>query len=281
MAGLRVTVFDVEHGLCALIETPSGHGIMYDCGCAKDFSPVRYVHQRVKLLPHNGLALATLIVSHPHDDHIEDIRRLKTELPPASIFRQHYVWNEIKQPGVVYPNLDAYSAWQATYDQPATYPAWGMNVTIGPSLPPTKAKTLMGNFVNNSSIPLFLEYAGRKVTLVGDLEVEGWAELLKDELFCERLRRTDFFVASHHGHSSGFSAGAFAVIGKPWMNIVPVHHGDTNVDTRYSSPDYARGMDFGGRKRYMLSTRTDGTVFISITDVGNASIHAERLQPNV
>lgn len=281
MAGLRVTVFDVEHGLCVLIETPSGHGIMYDCGCTDTFSPVRYVSKQVSLLPHNDRKLTKLIVSHPHDDHIEDIERLTREMPPAILHRHNYVWDEVKQPGEEYPNLDTYSEWQATYDQPAADPEWGMEVAAGPGLSPNKAKTLPGNFVNNSSIPLFLEYGHWKVTLVGDLEEEGWAELLKDELFRQRLRGTDFFIASHHGHSSGFSTDAFGVIGKPWVNIAPIHHGDMNIDSRYSSPDYARGVTFDGETRYLLTTRSDGTVFITISETGQASIDARQLPPNV
>lgn len=95
---LRIILFDVEHGFCAFIRTPTGYTLLVDCGKAPNFSPVEYIrkHELAGTAPFNGHQLTKLIVTHPHEDHIEDIARLVRDMPPAILHRQQYNWGYVK-----------------------------------------------------------------------------------------------------------------------------------------------------------------------------------------
>ena len=121
MGELRVTVFNVERGLCVFVRSPSGYGVLIDCGKSEKFSPTKWIVENAKrgLTQWNGYALSWMIVTHPHDDHVEDIDYLKSHLPPAILTRQKsYDWEAILQPqsGVPSPNVQNYYDWQQTYN---------------------------------------------------------------------------------------------------------------------------------------------------------------------
>ncbi len=76
---MKLTLFNVEHGFCAFIKTPTKFGLMIDCGCTENFSPALYVahHELSDINTWNGFNLTRLTITHPHDDHIEDIDTVK------------------------------------------------------------------------------------------------------------------------------------------------------------------------------------------------------------
>ena len=92
----------------------------------------------------------------------------------------------------------------------------------------------------------------------GDLEKTAWLELLKKQDFKNLIKGTSFFIASHHGHSSGYCKEIFENMGKPYFNIVSARKKDESVEPAYSSSNNAKGVQYNGRTRYMLSTRNDG-----------------------
>jgi len=96
---LRVIVFNVERGFCAFVRSPNNYGLLVDCGSSSKFSPVKYIieNECQNLTKLNDRYLAYFVVSHPHDDHISDIKRV-IDLCPAVIYGRNYVWEEIKDP---------------------------------------------------------------------------------------------------------------------------------------------------------------------------------------
>ncbi len=287
-AVLRVIVFDVEHGACVFIKTPTGHGLMIDCGRKDRFSPARYIatHEASGLTPHNGHILTKLVVTHPHDDHIEDIDNVKTLLPPAILLRQHYVWEQLKiDPRGDYSNLDSYVAWQQTYNQPATAPDLGIELGAH-SLSPAEAGQLgESSFVNNSSFAIVVRYQGPryswKFLIGGDLESTGWKALLARPHFREAVKGTAFFIVSHHGHTSGYYKELFDAFGaRPIVNIASVHRKDESVDPAYSREDHAMGVNLAGQTRRMMSTRSDGSIVVEIDDTDQYSVYPYRLVDN-
>lgn len=287
----RVIVFDVQHGFCAFVKSPTGCTLMIDCGKGDDFSPVNYIlkHELGDATPHNGYKLTKVIVTHPHDDHIEDIANLKSNLSPAILQRQRYNWEAIKAPDAdsdEYENLDLYAAWQATYSEPVKVePNWGMQIQTFFLTPDEAYKLDKAKYVNNSSIVTLVTIVGTKFSekfLFGaDVEQVGWDALLKQDGFKKAVRDVDFYIAPHHGHSSGFSTALYDAMGsKPFLNLVSVHSRDEHLDSRYSSTDFARGVEFGSEKRYMLSTRRDGSIFVDVNAEGKFSVYTETLRPN-
>lgn len=276
----RVIVFDVDHGFCTFVKSPTGQTLMIDCGRKESFSPIVYVIDHEL----NAAGLTKLIVTHPHDDHIEDIQYVTSKLEPRVLRHQVYDWEEVKETESDYDNLDHYSAWQGKYIFPAPAIDWGMEIKEF-GLTPTKAQELnQNNWVNNSGLVVVVTIASGefrwKFVFGADVESDGWAELLKDKNFKAAVAGADFYIASHHGHSSGFSSELYEAMGTPFLNLISVTSGDEHVDSRYSSPDYARGVKIGGEDRYSLTTRSDGSIFIDIDAAGKCQVNVYNLEDN-
>lgn len=139
--------------------------------------------------------------------------------------------------------------------------------------------------MNNSSIVTVVSVKGtqfsEKFVFAGDVEQAGWEALLKRESFRNAVSGTDFYIASHHGHTSGFSPGLYQAMGKPFLNLVSVHRRDEHVDSRYSSSEYSRGVKFNDDTRYMLSTRNDGSIFVDVDSAGMSSVTTKDLPGNL
>jgi len=285
---MKVMVFDVEHGACAFIKTPTNHTILIDCGCTEGFSPGLYIAKSE--LPNatgwNGRKLTKMIVTHPHDDHITEIEAIKENCPPALLLRQKYDWEEVKTAEDAYDNLDIYADWQADYNgTPTEYPNYGIEVQHF-WLTVAEAKDIdEGKFINNSSIVTVLTVKGtkcqEKFLFGGDMETAGWQALLKKPGFKEAVKGVDFFIVSHHGHESGFCQDLFDAMGtKPILNIVSIHHNDEHIDDRYLQETYASGTKVDGEDRRMLTTRCDGTIIIHVNDAGQFSLELSLLDDN-
>jgi hypothetical protein len=52
----RVILFNVQHGFCAFVKSPTGCTVMIDCGKGDEFSPAEYIlaHELGDTVPHNG-----------------------------------------------------------------------------------------------------------------------------------------------------------------------------------------------------------------------------------
>lgn len=290
---LRIILFDVEHGFCAFIRTPTGYTLLVDCGKAPNFSPVEYIrkHELAGTAPFNGHQLTKLIVTHPHEDHIEDIARLVRDMPPAILHRQQYNWGYVKgdkaAPGS-YQCLDTYSGWEANYGTSgAVEPDYGMRFEVF-GLSPNAAQAISASSnstVNNSSLVIIATFPGTKYQLkclfAGDMEEAGWTELLKNQNFRNSVADVYFYFAAHHGHSSGFSTDLFTAMGKPLLNVVSVTSCDESHDDRYSSDDFSLGYPVEGEIRKMLSTRCDGAICIDVDATGLPTVSTRHLPENL
>jgi len=71
----HIWIFNVGRGLSIFIRTALNQGILYDFGCSEDFSPTKFINE--KLLPYldeyKKCKVAQTIISHPHADHISEI----------------------------------------------------------------------------------------------------------------------------------------------------------------------------------------------------------------
>ena len=287
---MKVTVFNVEHGFCAFMRTPTNHTLLIDCGSTAAFSPPAYLkqHEFSSAAGWGGFKLTDLVITHPHDDHIDDIASLVATCPPAILHRQEYDWEEVKESeNGLYDNLDDYTEWQETYNTtPVQFPDYGMKIEHF-CLTPDEAKEIdEPKFVNNSSIVTVATVVGsqyqEKFLFGGDMETAGWEALLsKYPAFEAAVKEVDFFIVSHHGHTSGFSQELYNVMGKrPILNIVSIHRNDEHIDTRYSSEKYASGTTFGGADRRCLTTRSDGSITIYVDGSGKFSVSGQNLAYN-
>jgi beta-lactamase superfamily II metal-dependent hydrolase len=293
MGNLSVTIFNVEHGFCVFVKSPTGRTLLIDCGRTDKFSPIKYIvdHELRDVFNEGKFYFTEFILSHPHGDHLEDIDMLK-KYEPRLLFRQKgYDWDEVKgvntKKGA--KSVDAYKTWQDQY-KPLTKAEvidWGFDLYHKDFLTPSQAKELEETkMVNNSSIPVIITYMGseyqERFLFAGDLEEKAWEKLLKRESFRNVIKGTDFFVTSHHGHSSGYCKEIFKTMGRrPIVNIVSAHSGDESVEASYSGSDNAIGIERNNERRYMLSTRNDGSIRITVNSEGKYSLWFENYSDNV
>lgn len=278
VAGLKLIVFNVERGLCVYVRTPNNFGILIDCGCtAGEFSPAAWIakHEAPILTPWRGHSLAHLIVTHPHDDHVEDIATIKAKLSPAILTRhKDHDWHTVLNPPDHDPsrNVGSFYAWQQGYSSPVRErPDYGVRLQKF-ALKPLEAAAVnpdSQHLLNNSSfVTVFTcqpsgQTSGWKVVIAGDNETAGWDMLLRQASFRAAVAGADFYVTAHHGHTSGFSEKLFQAMGKPLLNITSERAGDGSV---FSYSPYARGVPFYGTFRSHLTTRRDGHITIRMTD---------------
>lgn len=270
----------------AFVRAPSGATLMIDCGKARDFSPALYIRSNELDASEQQAVypIKKLVVTHPHDDHIQDIGTVSRYLRPNIIQRNHYDWEEVEgASGGDYQNLQLWKTFQAGYNSPADPIDWGgMDVTQW-GLSVAQAKALNeSKFINNSSIITIIQVNGFKVVFPGDIERDGWLSLLgRDTNFCAALKGTSIFVTSHHGHSSGYTPEIFDVMGKPHFNLSSLHRRDESIEPAYSSPDRARGVTYKGEARYHFTTRNDGSVLLEIDETGKCDFSFKPLAPNL
>jgi competence protein ComEC len=291
MGDLSVTIFNVEHGFCAFVKSPTGRTLLIDCGRTDTFSPIKYIvdHELGDAFGEGEFYFTKFILSHPHGDHLEDIDMLKKYEPRLLLRQKGYDWDEVKEVNTKKgaKNVDTYKTWQDNYTPPAKAEVidWGFDLYHGDYLTPSQAKELEETkMVNNSSIPVIVTYSGskyqEKFLFAGDLEEKAWKRLLGRQSFKNAIKGTDFFVTSHHGHSSGYCKEIFETMGKPIVNIVSAHSGDESVETLYSSSDNALGIERNSKMRYMLSTRNDGSIRITVGSEGKYSLWFENYSDN-
>lgn len=279
----KLIIFDADHGFCAFAKTPTNETLLIDCGSAADFSPVSYVKDNE--MPTEALQrtypLTKFILSHPHDDHITDIETLTGELPPQILLRHRYDWNEVKANprGKRYEALDHYAKWQSGYNSKASPVEWGMRIITSPSLTPEEAKKIdEQKFVNNSSIPVILEYNGFKIVLPGDLETAGWQALLAKDEFRAAIANTSVLVASHHGHSSGYCPEIFHATGKPRFAYASLRTGNESVCDAYRSESNVKRVNYNGEARRFFTSRRDGSLIIEVDQNGKATFNFHRFR---
>jgi len=253
-----LTVFNVGHGFCGYATTPGDADILFDCGYDDElkFYPSTYFSDR------KTARIQNLTISHFDQDHICDIENLRKIIHfdglsrnksiPASIIE-----NQKREQGritsAMLSAIEMHSNWTTPL---STLPNYGG----------VEVKRFYNDYpkftdMNNLSLVTFLEYEGCGVVIPGDLEGAGWRELLKNSAFCDCLRRTNYFIASHHGRTEGYCEEVFDYC-KPQL-IILSDKGLIHKSQEHDYTKHASGLpDNGGGMRRVMTTRSDGHIRI-------------------
>lgn len=264
---ISIITFDVAHGNCHLIVTPSRKRAMIDMGRSDDFSPLKWL----KNIGTKRLDL--LIVTHQHDDHIRGV----LDLDGIDVDILHC-------PKSVPPELTAQlepplkKAWQ-DFDARFTSPVQLQGKFYDPQSPAFDGMALRffggksdTQNLNNYSIVTVLEFDAFKMVFPGDLETAGWDALLENEDFLKAIAGTTLLVAAHHGREKGWCAELFDYISP---KLVIISDGAA-TETSYASSyvEKAEGWPVKAtssgetKTRYVVSTRDNGHVRVSAKETG-------------
>lgn len=269
---MEIKIFDVEHGFCSLIVTDNHRSILIDCGhnSTTNFRPSNYMMKM-------GVNIIDLfIITNYDEDHLSDL----PNIIERGIFIKRITYNggiSTKQlrdlktrttplgPGIkslirLLENITYY------YDIP----------TIVDEITFSHECFDYTQFqdTNNLSLVTFLDYKDIHIIFPGDMEVEGWKEILKSAAFCEKLKSVNLFIASHHGRESGYCDQIFSYC-KP--DLILVSDGVIQYDTQKNFyGKYSKGVRFGNDIRYVLTTRYDGCITIRQDQYSSVSINCNR-----
>jgi beta-lactamase superfamily II metal-dependent hydrolase len=277
---MRIDIFDVGHGGCSVITCPNGARIMLDCGFHLDpawFPSIAFREQRVDLLVFNNL----------DEDHLKDLAFVWQDVRLGSIFsnptvtaaalaamkREHGMGNGVHHAHAI---LQHYGA--GLIGRPAdlgSVRAWAYWNRYGLDFTDT----------NNLSLTVFIRYGVFTILFAGDLEAAGWRALLRVPGFVTDLASVNVFVASHHGRENGCCEEVFGACCPDVFVISDEEHQFDSQDTTDWYRQRARGIPdvgavpdlfLGYPRRYVLTTRHDGTLLMRVAPNGRFHIIPQR-----
>jgi len=261
---MRLQIFDVEHGACALLTADNSNRLMIDCGhnSSTGWKPGIYLRQQ------NVATLEMFAVTNYDEDHASGANDLFDNIDVKSLWRNTSVsgamLKQLKSDTGMGPGIERLCH---VIDNVFT----GGGPTTSSPMPEFQGllqRTCFYNSYptfddeNNLSMAIFLACHGRGVMFTGDLEKPGFAELLKYEGFRQALRSTNVYVASHHGRESGCSEEVAALLTNVYYVIISdkgYEHETQNTIAFYRK--IAKGGPFRQEPtRHVLTTRNDGRI---------------------
>jgi beta-lactamase superfamily II metal-dependent hydrolase len=261
-------IFNVDHGACALLTMSSGlpsgvRRILIDCGHSTDYQgqpwhPGQWLKER-------GIDFIDLLICTNYDeDHASGAPSLiehgvnvgcilgNPTVPPEAI--EHLKSEDGMGNGIrVIVNSLAGRRQRGEPQNPPVIPGVELRWFWNPW--PHWEKE------NNLSLVAHLNILGFKFLFPGDMEKDGFSNMLKHQLFASLMSGIDVLVAAHHGRENGKCeamfdehrcAPALVVI----SDCAKRHQSQETVPYYYGK---ARGIaNFRGQgPRYVLTTRSD------------------------
>jgi competence protein ComEC len=257
----RITVLDVGQGDSILVEGGRGARMLIDAGP----DPDRLLIELDRRLPPWDRRIDVLILTHPHEDHVAGMPLLLERYRIGRIYE-----TGMRGPGPGYAAFARDLVGRAA--PPHATLATGAVIALDdihfrvlwpdpgrvPREPPDG-----GRGINDVSIVLLGEVAGRRFLLTGDVEDDV------DPLLAARgLPPIDILKVAHHGSATA-STPAFLDAVRPGIAIVSAGAGNPYGHPARSTIDRLRGT--GAR---VLRTDTDGTVQVSIDPAGEIGVSA-------
>lgn len=268
--GLRVYIHNVGHGQAIHAFTPGGQCIAIDLGCSADFSPLEWLSGSSKTID-------SLIITHPHGDHIDEMLILKklglkvrqlwrpNWLPKDEVYKQNQRADTDK--------LDGYFEMSDSYTETIldSELVGNPDVNGGVSIKEFASSTCGVSNINNHSGVVIFDYLGIRLIIPGDNEPPSWRTLLEQSSFKSAVAGAYVFMASHHGRESGYCPELFEAFPEKMPKLCVISDGrtqDTDATNRYSY--HAHGWKVHSRSgcpsedRYCVTTRSDGFIKIDI-----------------
>lgn len=275
--GLRVTFVDVGQGDAAVVELPGGKVWLVDggglpfvsAGTQEERQFLGESPARRSLLPylrHRRIKSIDLaILSHPHPDHYLGLQAVAREMPIGELWSVHEKRAKKGQ----------FETWLAQLEASGTRvlaPGLGMRehqegVRLEVLWPrygeSTHAEADPILSVNDNSLVVRLEFAGRVILFTGDIEAEA-EELLVSE-FGQHLH-ADVVKVPHHGSPTSSSAALVAAT-QPVAAVI-----SCGIANRFHFPDSGVLERWQERALHVLRTDQVGSIKIEIARDGELRI---------
>lgn len=230
---LEVTFLDVGQGDAAVVRLPGGAVWLIDAGglpavpaeldpaARRRLGELPGERSVVPFLEHQRIrAIDRVVLSHPHPDHYRGLRAVARAVPIRELWvaadgegrapadpEYHDLLDELRRGGtrIVHPLLDT------------PYIDHGVSLTaLAPRFGGPRATTDPVVSINDDSLVVRLDYAGRSVLFAGDLEVEGEETLSRER---PAKLRADVVKVAHHGSKTSSSAAFVGAVAPAYAVI--------------------------------------------------------------
>lgn len=257
---MKLEIFDVEHGQCALL-TGDGEHMLIDAG---HNSTTRW--RPSLMLRRRGIRhLDALVITNEDEDHASDLDNVVRVASIGTLIVNPTIGSddilELKGQDQCGDGIFMLAGLLEQFSQPAAATAFpyfgGLEVlTFWNSYP--------RHFVdeNNLSLVTILRWPDFTICFPGDMERRGWLRLVQDPAFRAAMSGVHIFMASHHGRANGCSDELFRLTGMAPQLVVISDHG-----VQYATQDTiawyrrkASGLMHNGVHRRVLTTRSDGMI---------------------
>ena len=258
---MKLEIFNVEHGQCALLTGDSGEHMLIDCGhhASKSWRPSRHLYDL-------GVGhVDTLIISNFDEDHASDLPNLRLTQTVGILYKNPTVNQtnivQIKNGSSPGSGISELCKMIESYYRPVQYEPYFSGLKI---------HTFWNSYSwdmtdsNNLSLVTVLQWPGFKICFPGDMGTAGWKRLLLRDDARNALNDVDVLVAPHHGR--GRCDELFSWTGMQ-PKIVVISDGSKKYETQETGDWYrskVSGVLHRGQWRYVISTRADKHVRIDI-----------------
>lgn len=267
---MHLTIFDVEHGACALLTCDNGERLMIDCGhnATTGWKPGDHLYG------HGVINLDMLAITNYDEDHVSGLPNLLSRVNVGMYLRNPTVSAQTLRllksetgagPGIAKLTSNVLQGWTAHTGPEPSFPGAHWRAFWNPYP--------YFDDENNLSMVVHLQINAFGFLLPGDLETAGWRNLLTTSAdFREVVKATRVLVAAHHGREDGIYEELFDSYGcKPQIVVISddYHQYDTQQTTAYyKSKCYGIEGFRGQQKRWVLTTRNDGNINFTFNQNG-------------
>ena len=255
---MRFEILNVEHGFAAYAIARDGSVLLFDCGHSLTCRPSEYLRTQ-------GIEkIRRLFITNYDEDHIADLPNVNQSLSIKILTRNPSLTStqlrRMKTPTIS-------TAMKLLLDMVDSYTGEVSNEQLEP--PGIRVQTFHNDYpmftdTNNLSVLTFLDIGDVSFVLPGDLECDGWLELLADSQVSQLLEHVNVFVASHHGRENGYCREIFDYC---HPSLIVMSDGSIEYDTQKMASKYAEhatGEWFNGPRgrewRKVVTTRNDGHI---------------------
>ena len=265
---MKVLVFNVGASLSCYAEIADKR-IVIDLGSSSDISPTvdflvpLFEKRKSPKLDSKKYEIDQLFLSHPHNDHISDIKNFDKSFYPKLITipndnegneeDEMIDWELIDNPTDEYVNYLREKVLPGRKPPlVSSDPSTVFLYYIKPKHCEYHDELVSANYANNISLCVLLRESSESVLFPGDLMKDGMSFLIKhNSSFRNKLKDgIDTMITPHHGLRSSFSTDLYDHIrnNKTYrLHIVPEmvtsKDGNRNTDSRYSSKEYCSGKN--------------------------------------
>lgn len=244
--GLALHFLDVGQGDGAVLRTPGGHWLVIDAGPAGERGDAGRRVVAPFLEARGVRALAAIVVSHAHADHVGGVPALLDRFPVGVV---------IEPGGPVGDPAYAALLGVLAQDRIPWHPAragehFAIDGVEFAVLHPGADWAKWGEDVNEDSVVLLVRYGGFEALFTGDAGFPAEA-VLRD-----RVRRVDLLKVGHHG-SRGSTGEELLDSLRPFAAVISVGRNDYG----HPAPETLGRLDSRGVR--VLRTDRDGTVSVT------------------